>query len=47
MTDAVTPLTTLTPLGDSTAAFCEGDACLLPAHQEHAIVARRLDEDAV
>ncbi len=46
MTDAA-PLQQLTPLGDMDAGFCEGDACLLPAHAEHAIVARRLDEDAV
>jgi hypothetical protein len=29
------------------AAVCEGEVCELPEHREHAIMNRRLDEDAV
>jgi hypothetical protein len=34
-------------LGDADAASCDGDVCVLPEHREHAIMNRRLDEDAV
>jgi hypothetical protein len=42
----------LTILSTPDAAVCEGDACLIPGmpsteHPEHAIVARRLDDDLV
>lgn len=46
MTDATTP-SPLQILGDADAAACEGDACEIPAHPEHAIMNRRLDEDLV
>ena len=45
MTDAAT--SPLTIVGDPNAAVCDGDFCEIPAHPEHAIVNRRLDEDAV
>jgi hypothetical protein len=45
MTDA--GLTPLQILGDLDAASCDGDVCILPEHREHAIMNRRLDEDAV
>jgi hypothetical protein len=38
--------TPLQILGEDAAA-CEGEFCELPQHREHAIVSRRLDEDAV
>jgi hypothetical protein len=34
-------------LGDVDAAACDGDVCILPEHREHAIMNRRLDDDAV
>jgi hypothetical protein len=34
-------------LGDAEAASCAGEVCELPEHREHAIMNRRLDEDAV
>ncbi|HTL40041.1 MAG TPA: hypothetical protein VL294_01040 [Pseudolysinimonas sp.] len=34
-------------LGEVDAESCEGDVCVIPAHPEHAIMNRRLDEDAV
>lgn len=49
MTDAVTarqPIT-LQPLGDATAAACEGDFCVLPDNFTQAAVNRKLDDDAV
>ncbi|MEO5921068.1 MAG: hypothetical protein ABIQ01_07990 [Pseudolysinimonas sp.] len=45
MTDA--SHTPLQILGDLGAASCDGDVCELPEHREHAIMNRRLDEDAV
>ena len=45
MTDAA--ISPLTIVGDANAAVCEGEFCEIPAHNEHAIVNRRLDEDAV
>lgn len=51
MTESTTPApissAPLAMLGDDQAALCEGDVCIIPAHPEHAIVARRLDADAV
>jgi len=44
MTDTPQPLQTL---GEADAAACEGEVCVLPEHREHAIMSRRLDEDAV
>ena len=38
--------TPLEILGDDAEA-CEGDVCIIPAHPEHAIMNRRLDEDLV
>lgn len=43
----VTPGLTLTPLGDPTAAACEGDFCAIPDHHTQAVINRKLDEDAV
>jgi hypothetical protein len=37
----------LTILGAPDAAVCDGDVCIIPEHPEHAIVARRLDDDRV
>ncbi len=37
----------LVTLGDPEAAACEGDFCVVPEHPTHAVVARRLDDDAV
>ena len=37
----------LVTLGDPQAAVCEGDFCVVPEHPTHAVVARRLDDDAV
>jgi hypothetical protein len=37
----------LEPLGDLSAAVCEGDVCIIPEHHEQAVVNRRLDADAV
>lgn len=34
-------------MGDADAASCDGDVCVLPEHREHAIMNRRLDDDAV
>ena len=45
MSDA-TP-TKLQILGDLDAEACDGDVCIIPAHPEHAIMNRRLDDDAV
>jgi len=45
MTDA-TP-SQLTIVGDPNAESCEGDVCIIPAHPEHAIMNRRIDEDAI
>jgi hypothetical protein len=39
--------TPLTMVGSADAAVCVGDVCVIPEHPEHAIVARRLDEDRV
>jgi hypothetical protein len=50
MTDAATPLVTPSPftlVGDSSAAVCEGDFCVIPDHHEQRVVNRQLDEDAV
>ena len=44
MTDATSPLTII---GDPSAEACEGDVCLIPAHPEHGIMNRRLDENNV
>ncbi|MEZ5190760.1 MAG: hypothetical protein R2717_07915 [Schumannella sp.] len=43
MTETPPPLKIM---GDA-AASCESEVCELPEHREHAIVNRRLDEDAV
>lgn len=37
----------LQPLGDASAAACEGDFCAIPDHHTQAVVNRRLDDDAV
>ncbi|MFM9877307.1 MAG: hypothetical protein ACKVOG_05585 [Rhodoglobus sp.] len=55
MTDALTaplpviapPRLLLTPLGDPSAAACDGDFCAIPDHHTQAVVNRKLDEDAV
>ncbi|MEP6482627.1 MAG: hypothetical protein ABJA94_11550 [Rhodoglobus sp.] len=54
MTSAATmPIQTVTaprvlqPLGDSSAAACEGDFCAIPDHHTQAVVNRKLDDDAV
>ena len=55
MTDALTaplPVITparrlLTPLGDPSAAACDGDFCAIPDHHTQAVVNRKLDDDAV
>ena len=39
--------TPLQILGETNAAACEDDVCIIPAHPEHAIMNRRLDEDLV
>jgi len=44
MTDASSPLTIV---GDPNAEACDGDVCVIPAHPEHGIMNRRLDEDLV
>lgn len=41
------PIIGLQPLGDPTAASCEGEFCVVPEHHTQAIVNRRLDHDAV
>ncbi|HWM33561.1 MAG TPA: hypothetical protein VNR36_04920 [Pseudolysinimonas sp.] len=43
----MTDITPLQILGDAEAASCDGEVCELPQHREHAIVNRRLDDDAV
>jgi hypothetical protein len=45
-TTAARPLA-FTMIGDPDAAACEGDVCLIPAHPEHGIMNRRLDDDRV
>ena len=37
----------LQPLGELSAAVCEGDYCEIPDHHTQAVVNRRLDDDAV
>ena len=37
----------LQPLGDPSAASCDGDVCIIPDHHEQAIINRRLDDDAI
>lgn len=34
-------------LGDPKAEACEGEFCELPAHREHAVMNRRVDEDRI
>ncbi|MDJ0335397.1 MAG: hypothetical protein ACOH10_01180 [Rhodoglobus sp.] len=41
------PIIGLTPLGDPSAASCDGDFCAVPEHHTQAIVNRRLDDDNV
>ena len=41
------PVIALTPLGDSSAASCDGDFCAIPEHHTQAVVNRQLDDDAV
>lgn len=41
------PMVRLEPLGDPSAAVCEGDFCEIPEHHTQAVVNRRLDDDAV
>jgi len=48
--DAMTaplPIIALTPLGDASAAACDGDFCVIPEHHTQAAVNRKLDDDAV
>ncbi len=40
-------IVTLLPLGDATAAACDGDFCVIPDHHTQAVVNRKLDDDAV
>lgn len=49
MTDAVTTPAgpTFAMLGDPSAEACDGDVCVIPAHPEHGIMNRRLDDDRV
>ncbi|HEY4225271.1 MAG TPA: hypothetical protein VGM70_05610 [Pseudolysinimonas sp.] len=37
----------LTLLGDVDAASCDGEFCELPAHREHSVMNRRVDEDRI
>jgi hypothetical protein len=37
----------LLPLGDASAASCEGDFCAIPDHHTQAVINRKLDDDAV
>ncbi|WP_294180639.1 hypothetical protein [uncultured Schumannella sp.] len=46
MTQPTTP-SPLEIVGDANADACEGDACVVNAHPEHALVTRALDADAV
>jgi hypothetical protein len=45
MTDAA--LTPFVMVGDPAAEACDGDVCVIPAHPEHGIINRRLDDDNI
>ncbi len=38
---------TILPVGESDAAVCEGDVCVVPPHPEQRAMNRRLDDDRV